>query len=341
MTSEWLEHRLSLGMPHLVGGRLSEVELLKQLGALQWRVMAGLAGRPEHGVLSEAGERLHFSMISAELQMPAGRTWEEYDEGTELMLRHRVGVFGRKLVEGMFLFDHQPIGDEALVGVTTRDELARAQRPWAYVTHGFVTRSKSSWVRLETPQALLERPVPELAAMPVGIGEHVNVERGGEIDGIADWDAALPLPALSEERLLYAVSPESDQNLLGQVYCARFPAILGSGERRLLRERLDPPLSAPLVACLSTEHRRLYYFANASLEETLHLRVEARALPASGAPGRVRTLGRFFFRTDLHRGSDGVLMASGLVRQVLMVPGQLKPVLTEAERFFGRLARSA
>jgi uncharacterized membrane protein len=113
---------------------------------------------------------------------------------------------------------------------------------------------------------------------------------------------------------------------------------MASGERRLLRSRLLVPLSEPLVACLFTEHRRLYYFANASREEKLHIRVQARFCPAEkAAPARVRTMGRFLFRTDLFRASDSVLMASALVEKALRVPGSMKPLVTESERLLARL----
>ena len=116
---------------------------------------------------------------------------------------------------------------------------------------------------------------------------------------------------------------------------------MASGERRLLREGLPTPLSAPMVACLSTQHRRLYYFANASREERLQIRVQARFCPPlAAAPSRIRTMGRFLFRTDLHRASDGVLMASALTEQALRIPGQSKPILTESERLLARIQRS-
>jgi probable biosynthetic protein (TIGR04098 family) len=140
---------------------------------------------------------------------------------------------------------------------------------------------------------------------------------------------------------VYEVQPESDFNALGVVYCARVPAIMASGERRLLRERLHTPLSTPLCGCLATVHRRLYYFANASQEERLQIRVQARFCPPpAAAPSRIRSMGRFLFRTDLCRASDGVLMASALTEKALRVPGQSKPILTEAERLLARIQRS-
>jgi probable biosynthetic protein (TIGR04098 family) len=337
--SGWREFGLHVGMPHLVPGHLSEEAIVKQLGAFQWQAAAALAGQPEDAVVNEAGERLHISMISIELGMPVGRSWDEFDEGCDLTFHQRTGVFGRKLVEGLFLFDKESIPEAELQVAQSRDDLARGHRPWAYLTHGFITRHAGTWAKLETPQAFLGGPLPELPAMPTGISEHLSVERTGAIEGFPAWNAAQELPCDSgPASFVYEVQPETDLNALGLIYCARFPAIMASGERRLLRSRLLVPLSEPLVAHLFTEHRRLYYFANAAREEELHLRVQARFCPPEkSAPARVRTMGRFLFRTDLYRASDSVLMASALVEKSLRVPGSMKPLVTESERQLARL----
>jgi probable biosynthetic protein (TIGR04098 family) len=335
----WREFGLHVGMPQLGPGRLSEEAIIKQLGAFQWQAVAGLAGQAENAVVNEAGERLHISMVSIELGMPSGRGWEDFDEGCDLVFRQRTGVFGRKLVEGLFLFDKEPIDLAELEAVQSRDDLARGRRPWAYLTHGFVTRHAGTWAKLETPRAFLDGALPELLAMPAGIAEHLNVERSGTVDGFPAWNEAQELPCASGPvGFDYEIQPESDLNALGVIYCARFPAIMASAERRLLRSRLLVPLSEPLVGCLFTERRRLYYFANAAREEELHLRVQARFCPPEkAAPARVRTMGRFLFRTDLFRASDSVLMASALVEKALRVPGATKPLVTESERLLARL----
>ena len=339
----WREFSLHVGMPHLVPGRLSEEAVVKQLGAFQWQAVAALAGQSEDAVLSEAGERLHISMISVELGLPAGRSWEEFDEGCDLIFRQRTGVFGRKLVEGLFLFDKEPIPEDELLAVQGHEDLSRSRRAWAYLTHGFITRHAGTWAKLETPRAFLEKPLPELPAMPAGIAEHLKVERTGTIEGFPAWAAAEKLQSESRpddlvHELFYEVQPETDLNALGAVYCARFPAIMATGERRLLRAHLHTPVSEPLLACLATEHRRIYYFASSLREEKLLIRVQAKFCPpVAAAPARVRTMGRFLFRTDLYRASDSVLMASSLVEKALRVPGQMKPLLTESERLLAHL----
>jgi probable biosynthetic protein (TIGR04098 family) len=335
----WREFQLHVGMPHLGPGHLAEEPVLKHLGGFQWQAVADLAGQPENAVVNEAGERLHLSMISLEVGMPPSRAWEEFDEGAELNFRQRMGVYGHKLVEGLWVFDQGTIPDDELRAIAGRDQLMAGRRPWAYLTHGFITRGGAGWAKLETPSALLERAAPELPAMPAGIVEHQAVERSGVIEGFADWEQAQPLPRDGQTEVLdYLVAPETDLNAVGVVYCARLPAIMAGAERWFLRERLPLPLSEPLCAGLLPRHRRIYYFANASRETSLRLRVEGRFRPAGAAPsGRMRTLGQLFFRSDVLRGSDGVLMASSLVEKVLRVPGQNKSLLTEWSRWLARM----
>ena len=334
----WREFRLHVGMPHLQPGRLAEEPIIKQLGAFEWQAVAELAGQPENAVVSEAGERLHISMISVELGMPAGRSWDEFDEGDDLCFHQRTRIYGLKLVEGCFVFDKELVPETELRTIGGRDDLAGGKRPWAYVTHGFITHAPSTWAKLETPRAFVEATLPESPSMPAGIAEHQAVERSRAIGGFPNWPAATPLPCAGAAGIFsYDIQPETDFNAVGVVYCARLPAIMAGAERRLLRERLPVTLSEPVVARLATEHRRIYYFANANRESNLRITVEARfAPPAATAPSRVRTLGRFLFRTDIHRASDGVLMASSVVERVLRVPGQDKPLLTELERWLAR-----
>ena len=117
------------------------------------------------------------------------------------------------------------------------------------------------------------------------------------------------------------------------------------GDDELRRARSSSPSTstcrsrAELISYLSTEHRKAYFFANASARrQRRHPRRGARAAaghasPAPPAGGAYRVPLKLLFRIDLYRGSDNVLMASSLVRKSLNVPGCAKAVLAEVERF--------
>ena len=90
----------------------------------------------------------------------------------------------------------------------------------------------------------------------------------------------MPLEPERRGGVEYRIVPESDLNGAGLVYFARYEAMMNYGERLFLGERLALPISAELVSYLSTEHRRAFFFANASPDDTVDVRVSSR--PCAG-----------------------------------------------------------
>jgi hypothetical protein len=180
-----------------------------------------------------------------------------------------------------------------------------------------------------------------LESTPFGIAEQARAQASGEVAPF-DEAPALELHPSSPERIVYPIVPESDLNGAGLVYFARYEAMMNYGERVFLAERQRPPLSHELVAGLSTDRRRVFFFANASPNDSVQIEVRAHLLaPGSfaptGLPRGYRVPFKLLFRTDLYRDSDHALMASSLVRKSLHVPGGAKAVLNEAERLLRRL----
>jgi hypothetical protein len=163
--------------------------------------------------------------------------------------------------------------------------------PHARIHHA----TPGTWAKLETPRAFLEKPLPELPAMPAGIAEHLSVERTGAIEGFPAWAEARVAGAIGPANSSTRFSPRP---ISMRWAWSTAPASLPSWPRasgaslrsHLLRARCPSRWSR----AWRTEHRRIYYFANASREEKL---LHARAgpiLPApAAAPSRVRTMGRF------------------------------------------------
>lgn len=335
----WHEHAFTVGMPLMAPGeRLSEVELLKQLALFQWEAIAAMLGRPPSRIESELGDRLYGSVVSAELCL--GRHGlESLGEDVRIAVRNRVATFGGRFVEGLFAFDDQPVPEDALASLGSRADLARLEGPWAYLTNAFVARGGSNTsLKIYKPVGMDEADAVRLAEMPVGVVEQRRALEQGLVDGVGD-PTLPPLAPRSDEPIEYAVVPESDLNGAGLVYFARFVAMMSYGERRFLATRLARPLSSALVACLSTEHRKVYYFGNAAPDDTIAVYVSARcgAVEGASARGPHRTPCRFVFRHDLHRRSDGALVASSAVQKALVVPAKDRAVLVEAERFIASL----
>jgi probable biosynthetic protein (TIGR04098 family) len=212
------------------------------------------------------------------------------------------------------------------------------------MTNAFIARAGGNLrLKVYKPAGADAAGLAQLGEAPFGISMQSRVQSTGEIEPLAD-EAFLPLEA-RPGGIEYRIVPESDLNGAGLVYFARYEAMMNYGERVFLGERLALPISTELVACLSTEHRRAFFFANASPADTVDVRVSAGLLPVD-APGGAAVQGRYRipfrlqFRIDLYRASDGTLMASSLVRKSLNVPGSAKAVLAEAERLLRRIGRA-
>ena len=340
--SNWLDYELTVGMPHMVPGRLSEVELLKCLGAFQWDSIARRLGQRSSEIVNGQQERLYASFVNVELAFPPECGIELFSEGVRVSLRNCVSAYARRFVEGMFVFGSAPILDEEMSALATREDLARSGHAWAYMTNAFVARAGSnSRLRVFEPLGMDTASFPGLAAPPSGIAEHQVVQARG-LAGLAE-DGPEGTPVRGTGRpLAYRILPESDLNGAGLLYFARYVAIANYGVRRFLCEQLLQPVSHPLVECLVPERLNVYYFQNADAFDSVRIFVGASldaATPTTEAPAAngSRPLARFRFDVDLYRASDGVLMASCRLQKLLSVPEREKGLVLEAERLLAQV----
>ncbi|HTE05099.1 MAG TPA: LnmK family bifunctional acyltransferase/decarboxylase [Planctomycetota bacterium] len=336
---QWHDLRFTIGMPHMVPGRLSEVELLKVLGSFQWDSISALLGLPSSRIVNALDERLYASFINIDLRFPAGQGQDSFDEGSTVHVRNGISVYANKFIEGLTLFSGAPIPAGATEDITGCADLARADCPSAYLTNAFVTRmAGNTRLKVFEPSTMKTRDVPRAKSVPPGIAEHEVVQFTGQVpdDGPpADW---VPLRVRSEEPVRYAIVPESDLNGAGLLYFARYVAMMNYAERVFLTDRLVSPWTSQLVATLSTERRRIYYFANADPGDTVRAVVTGQVLVdetarAAAPASRRGTHVKLLFRLALSRASDNNLMAVALVRKSLSIPGHEKGLIAESERF--------
>ena len=331
--NDWRDYELTIGMPHMVPNRLSEVELLKCLGAFQWASIATKLGRQSRAIVNVQDERLYASFVNVELSFPRQRSLDSFEEGASVGLRNRVTSFARRFVEGLFVFDTAPLPAGITDAIATRDDLARSGRPWAYMTNAFVARAGSnSKLKVFEPAGMDAAGFPSLLAMPSGIAEHQTVQGKG-LGALPEGGLHGTLVRGTGAPLGYRILPESDLNGAGLLYFARYVAIANYGVRRFMAEQLARPVSNPLLECLCTEHLRIYYFVNADAFDSVRIFVRAGVEAAPTA--------RFSFHVDLYRESDGVLMASCLLEKALNVPGGERGLVYEAERLLAQLEAEA
>ena len=344
--SGWLDYQFTVGMPHMVPNRLSEVELLKGLGAFQWDSIAQGLGRRSGEIVNGQRERLYASFVNVELAFPPHRSLDSFEEGARIGLRNRVSAYARRFVEGMFVFDSAPIPAEETARIATRQDLSRCGHPWAYMTNAFVARAGSnSRLRVFEPEGMDTAGFPGLEALPSGMAEHQIVQRRG-IAGLTDVAPEGTAVRATGLPLEYRILPESDLNGAGLLYFARYVAIANYGVRLFLAEQLARPVSSALISCLSTERLNIYYFLNADAFDSVKIFVTAwldrppPTAPELDANG-CRSASRFQFHLDLYRVSDGALMASCLLHKSLNVPDREKGLVYESERWLAHLRDEA
>jgi probable biosynthetic protein (TIGR04098 family) len=340
----WAENQFFVEMPHMVPGeKLSEVEFLKMLAAYQWRGIADRLGTPPQNIANDAGERLYGSVIDFEMNFGAHHSLDRLCEGAPVHVRNRVDFYAGRFVEGFFVFGDEEIPADALPTLKTKRDLRDLGLPWAYMTNAFIARTGSNTrLKVFQPAGIDESPIEQLKETPGGIVDHRAVQASGEIPDFGDQYRPRPLESVNRDPIVYQIVPESDLNGAGLVYFARYLAMMNYGERLLLNEHLGFRFSSDLVSCLSTDHRRVFFYGNASPSDSVEIQVRASVMapgdfPAAEGPARWRTPLKFEFSHELYRGTDKTLMAISRVRKSLNVPGDRKGVLMEAERFLRRL----
>jgi probable biosynthetic protein (TIGR04098 family) len=332
-------------MPHMSPGeRLSEIELLKWLGAFQWESISRALGQQSSQIMNAQDERLYASFINIELQFTAGHSQKTLGEDVTLHVANSVRFYAKKFVEGLFVIDTRPISQDQLVTIESRQDLAASKCSWAYTTNAFIAREGSNTkLKVFKPKVEDDLELQDLREPPDGIVDHARVQASGEMVALVDNISTnstdnREIQPTRLDSIIYDIIPENDLNGAGLLYFARYIAMMNYGERVFLSERVEPPISTHLISFLSTQHRKVFFFANATPEDKVEVRVTATLLlpgdfekPVKGLPYRVPL--QMLLHIDLHRASDKVLMASSLVQKSLNVPGHRKDILLEADRF--------
>ena len=272
----WQDYRYEMGLPHLIAGSVSEVELYKVMGMFQWISLAKLIDRRVNRIVGAQGERLYPSFVSVELAFPRGLP-ADFDEGTQVNVRNGINIYGRRFMEGFSVFDSEPLPEGLCTNIRGKAELLTLDRPWIYMTNAFVARGgTNNRLKVFEPEGMEAAGPAETTALPTGIAEHRAVMASGDLVPFGS-EPSVELPVRSSDPVHYPIVLESDINAAWLLYFARYAAIAGYAERIHLGHHLLHPISAALDAALVLERRRIYYFANADAFDA----VEARVLMAS------------------------------------------------------------
>jgi probable biosynthetic protein (TIGR04098 family) len=336
----------TVGMPNMVPDQLSEVELLKLYAEFQWVQLGNALDCPSHLLTSEEGERLYASVIQVESRFGRDGNISQFQEGDVVHARGAVQFYAKHFVEGWTLFDKKEIPEETVAAISTKSDLENLDTTYICMTNAIVARlADNSRLKTFSPAGIKDKDVPASKEKPLGIVEHDQVMQSGQIEPFYDEERLTPIVPVDTSPVPYAIQLENDVNGAGLLYFARYVAMMNYAERIFLLRNLDRPFSQPLTRYLSTERRRSYFFANAAETDEVLVHVSAAVVdldqPAKKSSGLRTDALRLQLTFDLHRKSDGVLMAKSVVSKMLSIPNRYSSLLGEARRFANGLREPA
>ena len=242
---------ITLGMPHMDAGGLSENWLFRFCGDQHWQALCRSLNTVSSALVDNDGARLYptFVAIRARYSQPLSAAGENESFSAQTELNH----FGRP-------FFHS--------GVTFRS----AERSYHLeMLTSFVRREGEGRNALlkTTPADRFAYASKPLAASPeiLGLGRAI---RRNEIAAHVVDGHAIPLNRSDlVHEVPYTPSPYVDYNGAGLLYFAAYPTIADICERRVIMEQKLLTLERDWALVASTLARDVFYYRNLDLGESL------------------------------------------------------------------------
>jgi len=263
---------LTLGLPHTNHRFFSEQLMLKYAGHFQWQSIAAAAGRPLSSLRAADGGEVYASFYYIEIIIPDAAPLESFRLDDTVRFAIDLRAFKNIAFEGRIRFD--------------RPERLSAESPFIRFANIFITPvGGNSRLRVAPP---VQADFRELPPLP-------NEENPYHLTRAASESGSLGLldeqwsPVTSHSHR-YAIDVDRDTNGAGLVYFANYVAFMDTAERHLLpheRER-------------SLRHRRIAYYGNASVDDTVVTDVTVFRSDADA--------GRLGLRYTIRREEDGELI---------------------------------
>lgn len=273
---------VSINMPQMAAGGLSENWLFKFSGDLHWQALCASMETSSRLLVSDAGDRLYasFIAISARYSAPIAAV----QENDVLQEAARLSRYGSSFFHGHVTLDGAAasLKLELLTAFVSREtaegnDLRRAVPATHFTYHGETEGE---------PPALLSRSAQLRKSIAT-------------THAIDAFELALDAPRLGLE-VPYSPSPYVDYNGANLLYYAAYPTICDAGERRIaIANRLVPEVDREWALATSTLARDVFYYGNLDLGEDLLVRLEHL----------VRDGDRLLFHTFLLRATDRLPIA--------------------------------
>lgn len=272
---------ISINMPQMALGGLSESWLLKEFGDVHWEMTCRALNSESHKLTDELGNRLYATFVRVRYE--SSHHLKLFRENESLDLEARLSRFGRSM-----FFSELSIHNEE-----------KQIRTSLMTTFSMRGSNNKSLLKGE-PTIPSGCNVPVLEALPAFAEDYRSMRRGDKHElVIANESFAVNPDPVFEMK--YEINPYHDLNGVNLLYFAAYPSISDYGEMVFIRER-QPELDAghwPLRA--STVARDVFYYGNCDLDDGLVFGVNSFA--AAGER-------RFRIATSLFREADRQLIAN-------------------------------
>jgi probable biosynthetic protein (TIGR04098 family) len=261
---------LTLGLPHTNHRLFAEQLMLKFAGHFQWQSIAAAAALPLSSLRTADGGEVYASFYYIETIIPEGAPLESFRLDDTVRFTIALRAFKNMAFEGLVRFDRP-------------ERLNDTTSPYIRFANIFITPEQgNSRLRVAPPA---QADFHELPRLP-------NEENPYRITQAASESGSLGLideqwTQVLESTHSYPIDVDRDTNGAGLVYFANYVAFMDTAERHAIpRERER-----------SLRHRRIAYYGNAAVDDTLTIGVTVFRSEA-----HPQTLG---FRYTIRRREDG------------------------------------
>ena len=283
---------VTLGLPHTNHRGLDEPHLLMYAGHFQWMAIAAATGGPLSRLRTASGGEVYAAFYYIEERLPPATPLEAFGLDDEVRFAIALRSFKNIAVEGRIVFDRpERLADRAAVEASLAPGAIDVPHPFIRFGNIFVTPVKgNSELRVAPPAGA---DFSGLTRLPNDDNPYHLTRAAMEGRGLGVLDDRWTTAGSFEHS--YQIDIERDTNGAGLVYFANYAAFMETAERLALAV---VPLAVPAgrLGRRSLAHRRMAYYGNADVADTIDIRVTVLRDP--GSPHRLG------FRYAIERHED-------------------------------------
>ena len=254
-----IEHtrQMSVNMPQMALGGLSESWLLKELGDIHWDMTCNALNSESHNLTDELGNRLYATFVRVRYE--STHHLKTFRENEPLDIQARLSRFGRSM-----FFSDVSVGGEAKeirTSLMTTFSMRQSNNKTLLKGEPLIPPDCAAHVHDSLPQ----------------FGEDYREMRRGDTRELQLGNEKFTATNDLLYETTYEINPYHDLNGVNLLYFAAYPLISDYCEMAFIRER-HPELIAPSrhwPVAASTIARDVFYYGNCDLDDRIVFGVNA------------------------------------------------------------------